>query len=342
VIEKIHIQNFKCLRDVTVELGPFNVLIGPNDSGKSSLFQAIVMMRGLAPDKFPATPIQIPFVDTMIWQRKPNLKVMIRVQGIWQGRDSLVLELPLTPEFNKYLNMQALGKSGSLMLAKHLASTASYRLNPSSLRLSSAPQYSAVLRSDGSNLASVLHGLLSGPDRATVLELERKLNEAIPTLSGISTPLVEGKNSYRVEFTLNTKSKPPISIPSVQASDGAMLLLAYLVLVYGDAPDILLIEEPENGLHPSRLKMVIDILRKISTGEIGYKPRQVILTTHSPLLLNFVKPEEVRIFDRDEEGATHVTPMNKVPDIDRLQKEYAPGELWYLFGEEDLIKGLPT
>ncbi len=41
MIDKIHIQNFKCLRDVEVELGPFNVLIGPNDSGKTSFLEAI-------------------------------------------------------------------------------------------------------------------------------------------------------------------------------------------------------------------------------------------------------------------------------------------------------------
>jgi AAA15 family ATPase/GTPase len=36
MFECIHIENYKCLRDVTVELGDFTILIGPNDSGKSS------------------------------------------------------------------------------------------------------------------------------------------------------------------------------------------------------------------------------------------------------------------------------------------------------------------
>jgi predicted ATP-dependent endonuclease of OLD family len=102
---------------------------------------------------------------------------------------------------------------------------------------------------------------------------------------------------------------------------------------------MLLIEEPENGLHPSRLKFVLGLLRKISTGEIGGKPRQVIITTHSPLLLNFVEPHEVRIFRRDPEKGTEVTPMDKIPDIDRLQSEFAPGEMWYMLGEDELVKG---
>jgi hypothetical protein len=58
--------------------------------------------------------------------------------------------------------------------------------------------------------------------------------------------------------------------------------------------------------------------------------------------LNFVRAEEVRIFRRDERGATQITPMNEIPNIERLLKEFAPGELWYLFGEEDLVKGSVT
>ena len=41
MITHLHIQNFKCLRDVQVDLAPFTILIGPNDSGKSSLLDAV-------------------------------------------------------------------------------------------------------------------------------------------------------------------------------------------------------------------------------------------------------------------------------------------------------------
>jgi AAA15 family ATPase/GTPase len=41
MLDRIQIQNYKCLRDVEVQLGDFAVLIGPNDSGKTSFLQAI-------------------------------------------------------------------------------------------------------------------------------------------------------------------------------------------------------------------------------------------------------------------------------------------------------------
>ena len=48
MLNRVRVQNFKCLRDVDVELGPFTVLIGPNDSGKSSFLSALQLLGKLA------------------------------------------------------------------------------------------------------------------------------------------------------------------------------------------------------------------------------------------------------------------------------------------------------
>jgi predicted ATP-dependent endonuclease of OLD family len=117
-----------------------------------------------------------------------------------------------------------------------------------------------------------------------------------------------------------------------------MFLTAFLGLIHTNTSQVVLIEEPENGFHPGRLQMVVELLRRFAMGENGYPPRQIILTTHSPVLLNCVDPSEVRIFRRDSDGGTSVTSMENLPDIDRLSKEFAPGELWFLFGEEELLK----
>lgn len=195
-----------------------------------------------------------------------------------------------------------------------------------------------MLSPSGDNLVAVLDRLISGPDRTAIVELERNLNAAIPTLRGISLRTAEaGKKS--LEFVLAGPGKPLTTIPCAHASDGAMLLTAYLALAYSEQPGMLLIEEPENGLHPSRLQAVVEMLRKLSTGEVGPRPRQVILTTHSPLLLNYTRPDEVRIVRRDPEEGTKVTPLTAVPDISKLLEEFGVGELWYLLGEDALVAG---
>ena len=53
-------------------------------------------------------------------------------------------------------------------------------------------------------------------------------------------------------------------------------------------------------------------------------------------------PEAVRVFVRHPEQGTRVFPMTQVPDIDRLLKEFALGELWYLLGEEKLVEVQPA
>lgn len=374
MLTKVHIQNYKCLADTEVSLGPLNVLIGPNDSGKTSFLEAL-QLPGAS---------QFSDLNSLVWQKKTDRNIAVEVSGPAQNPFQYKLVIP--PATGSVLESLRVGDQGTLLMEvqqgphgrmikmrgnaqqlqpgarglfhavqmernenpssgpiRHvleaLRSSKTFQLNPQAMRAPVQATASPSLAENGSNLAAVLQEMLSGPDRQAILDLEAKLHEAIPTIKGVSTPLVAPNAMHQIAFTLNVDSKPPITIPCSLASDGAMLLTGFLVLVYGNTPKRLLIEEPENGLHPSRLKMVIDILRKISTGEIGNEPRQVIVTTHSPLLLNFVQPEEVRVFRRDENEGTKVVSMDKIPNIAKLRKDFAPGELWYLFGEEELVKG---
>ena len=53
MLSKLHVRNFKCLYDVTVDLDPFTILIGPNDSGKSSFVDAVQSLGRLAKEQIP-------------------------------------------------------------------------------------------------------------------------------------------------------------------------------------------------------------------------------------------------------------------------------------------------
>lgn len=102
---------------------------------------------------------------------------------------------------------------------------------------------------------------------------------------------------------------------------------------------ILLIEEPETGLHPSRIADVMRVLREIST------TRQVILATHSPLVINELQPHEVSVVTRDGDRGTIVTPIASTPKFAERSKVYQLGELWlaYCNGDDEapLLNGTP-
>lgn len=383
MLQSFHIQNFKCLRDTTLELGPFTVLIGPNDSGKTSILDALRLLGQTFVRSYPDVFVIPNQFDALVWRQEIGLEIIWQARfvsgeakfaysfcfpsGTEEGRSSRgssfrrsgthdksrvetsseirsASSFPQPSPVETTLRALLAGRPSPLraefadLIPPGISDLRRYRLDPDALRTPAVPQPDAVLSPSGDNLVAVLDRLISGPDRTAIVELERNLNAAIPTLRGISLRTAEaGKKS--LEFVLAGPGKPLTTIPCAHASDGAMLLTAYLALAYSEQPGMLLIEEPENGLHPSRLQAVVEMLRKLSTGEVGPRPRQVILTTHSPLLLNYTRPDEVRIVRRDPEEGTKVTPLTAVPDISKLLEEFGVGELWYLLGEDALVAG---
>ncbi len=230
-----------------------------------------------------------------------------------------------------------------LCIVDSLKSSDEYRFELDKLPKAATPKPGIKLDPTGDNLAAVLDVMQNSPDRSAFEAVQKSLYDAIPTLRGIVLPpAAQPPGAKALEFILSRNGQAPVTIPGSLASGGSLLLTAYLTLAYSETPGLLLIEEPENGLHPSRLQMVLDLLRRMSRGEIGNRKRQIILTTHNPLLLNYASPEEVRVFVRHPDRGTQVIPMMDAPDIDRLLKEFALGELWYLLGEEKLFQEQPA
>jgi predicted ATPase len=362
MLQQLRIQNYKCLQDVTVEFGDFTVLIGPNDCGKSSILEVIRSLSAIASGKglqFKENRL----LSNLIWRKDLSLLINWEVKGLTNtngfdfqirlnprddsiGERLIVDGIDKTPEtFRKphRLPPQVLGQEQFRSIAYVLGSTIEYRLNPTQSYQPSVPQPNAVLASNGSNLADVVDGLRNHPDETLFESLKNDLRSAIPSLQGLRlAPVANSQGAKAIEYLLAGPERPPVSIPAELASQGALLVVAYLTLAYGNTPDCVLIEEPENGLHPGRVQTVVDILRKMSTGEIGNRKRQIIVTTHSPLLLNYVKPEEVRVVNRRAEEGAQVMPLSRARDIDKLLKEFGVGELWYLLGEEKLFEGAPA
>ena len=127
-----------------------------------------------------------------------------------------------------------------------------------------------------------------------------------------------------------------------QASDGAILFLGILALAHlPDPPNLLLIEEPENGIYPKRLGEVITMLKELVTRTDGVRFPQIIMTTHSPYVLSFFDPEEVTFLSRpsdDPDGPVRARPLREAPNIkERLGDDFYLGELWYNLSEEELF-----
>jgi predicted ATPase len=117
-------------------------------------------------------------------------------------------------------------------------------------------------------------------------------------------------------------------VPAAQMSEGLLYWLAFATLPYVTPAKLVLLEEPENGLHPARIADVVRVLRRVV--ESG---TQVVLATHSPLVVNELKPEEVSVVTRTAAEGTKVRRVSEIPDLDRLLSAFSLGELWLAFSD---------
>lgn len=107
-------------------------------------------------------------------------------------------------------------------------------------------------------------------------------------------------------------------------SDGTLKLLAYLTVLHDpELPPLIGIEEPENQLHPYLMRGLVEECRDAAAAG------QVLLSTHSPQLLNAAEGPEVRVINRDQDGYARITTGTEIPGVQaHLNAGAVLGGLW--------------
>jgi predicted ATP-binding protein involved in virulence len=177
-------------------------------------------------------------------------------------------------------------------------------LSSKDMRLPSPPSRARSYQPDCSNLPWIIHSLeKEHPDQ--LQDWIAHVREALPDIDRIETRERE-EDQYRY-IVLHYKNG--LSIPSWLISNGTLRLLALTLLAYiPDLSGIYLIEEPENGIHPRAIETIYQSLSSVYGS-------QVLLTTHSPTIINLAKPKEIIFFTKDEYGLINVVPGNEHPKL---------------------------
>ncbi len=189
-------------------------------------------------------------------------------------------------------------------------------LNSRAIRRPSPPTRAAGFLPDGSNLSWVVARLRKRDPRRHAAWIKH-LQTALPDLEDIRTiERPEDRHCYMIyEYAGRLK------VPSWLVSDGTLRLTALTLPAYlADLSGIYLIEEPENGIHPGAVATVYDSLRSMYTA-------QVLLATHSPLVLNAASGDEVLCFAKDDQGATDIVPGSEHPRLREWQQDVDLGTL---------------
>jgi energy-coupling factor transporter ATP-binding protein EcfA2 len=403
-------ENYKCLERVEFPLTPIHVLIGRNDSGKTSVLEAMLSYmastngtpvhhalsgwwhgkeliyhgaeagaqislaalgdRSLAPkdatqgngpkwDLF-GYGFSLAFDHTRgQWIVGREWSIARRESQLGGRAEETVQELPgkdlhsAKPTFLRGQGKELKEVETELKLPRGMLGPGSlYRLDPRILAVPAMPDASRKFRldHDGFGLSTLLDDII-GYDPELFLRLRKSFLGFFPMFKSVRIetatacsreyqPEVEPLRQTGAGKEILFETQWGKVVRARQASEGALLFLAFLALVHLPAPHrpkLLLLEEPERGVYPKKLEELIQSLKKW-VEENAADATQVVMATHSPYVLSFFEPEQVTFLARSKTGGVRARPLRDAPNIrERLSGGFYLGELWFNLSEEELF-----
>ncbi len=360
MIQSVEIQNFKNIRHQTIDLERLTVFVGPNGCGKTSVLQAILRaLEGLSRSDIWWKNRKGPWQQSLDWllRRGASEGIVISLRTSEQQVTIAYRTIePKSSDVTKNRVWQPEFQLSRLYSKSWLASVKAIALRLSSVSLSS-PSYSESsqpqMGADGTNLPSVLaYMALNDPDGfenlvdelRTLIPQVRRLRFTKMPVNREETEIVRfGNESIERRSTREYQGDAILfdydnakGVLAQTVSEGTMLLLGLLTVLLGpEAPDVLLLDDIEHGLHPLAQKTLLETLTKIMD---RFPDLQILATAHSPYLLDGLKPEQVRLMTIGADGYSVCGRLVDHPDFDKWKDEMAPGELWSLFGEKWLAE----
>jgi predicted ATPase len=214
-----------------------------------------------------------------------------------------------------------------------------YELVPSLMRTPNQTAAATFLQEHGENLSQWLLNLQAEHYDASFARIQQVLRDALPQVTGLF-------NSPTQQSTVALGSREkhltrPVTLS--QMSAGELAFIAFLSLIYAPpdrAGSLYCIEDIENYLHPTLIETLLEVLRQ-SQEEWERKDEapQILLTTHSPLVVDKMKLDEI-IFVEKRMGATECTRPNDKPHLRKLlqDEDIGLGDLVYTGALSDVSK----
>jgi predicted ATPase len=229
------------------------------------------------------------------------------------------------------------GKEVRLLVDRALLAFSAMRfldLSPDAMRLPSFPGQT-ILGDRGENLSSVLQAMCENPARKqTLIQWVREL-----------TPMDASDFEFPADQTgkilVRLIEKDGHGTSAHSASDGTLRFLAMIAALLGPEPArFYFFEELENGMHPSRLHLLLGLIeKKVADGSI-----QMLASTHSPYLLSLLSPETLKYasltYRLEEEPNARIKRILDIPEAERVIKEQDLSRLHASGWFEDMVSYL--
>lgn len=342
MINHLTVSNYRSLgENVRIQFGKLTVLVGPNGSGKSNVMDAlrfvadamhmglsgaITMRHGIGAVRrwsgghpfnvvlrvgltLPSGVAEYGFELTGSSAEEYEVKsedadvirgherVRFRVGGgKWQeGPEGL-----RPPLDKKNLALQLIGGDERFEELVHaLQNIAVYSIFPDTLRAPQKYSPSKPMSRHGDNWVSVLKDQPAATWKPELIAALHKL-----TGDTLDIKVAQAASYLVVQFQHTSPNKKPKWFDATQESDGTLRVAGIITALLQEPPvPVIGVEEPELTVHPGAIPLLYDHLKQAT------RRSQVIVTTHSPELLDLVDPDDVRVVMRAE-GETVVAPMS--------------------------------
>jgi predicted ATPase len=378
VIQKVSFRNFKAYRSLDLELEPFTVLVGPNASGKTTLLEGLRLIACQLGQEF--KPKELLASRSYGVESPPEMGV-VGIWNGKKGSAHIESERNRSPAVGTpdwEFSLKGEWKEGGRFSAGHSSLEVGwFKTDPGVAELCAALSTTAVLRfesrqlvapsyseaevpsieSDGSGLASVLAHLKLSSDE-TFDEIEFALKQVVPAVRRIRIEraaveqvairtisldeqrheVPEKRTLWGHKIVLDMRGAKGVAADA--GGEGTLMVLGLLTVLMGPRkPRLVLLDDIELGLHPAAQAKLIEVLRKLQQRD---PELQIIATSHSPFILNYLDPKEVRMTFLAENGFARCEKLTAHPDFERWKDLMSPGEFWSTVGESWLEKAGET
>ncbi|HAH47707.1 AAA family ATPase [Gimesia sp.] len=357
-IQSLNVTGFKSLREVDVKLTSLNLLIGANGAGKSNLASLFEFLAASLDARLDGYVGRNGGPNSLLFQGAKTtdaLEVHVTVKTVvgsgtlhqrcsFKPPDSLFYDIrPVARKSFEWANEMIIddicsvskdiyndamydGESHPGQLIYESLKSSSFRLHlldtslTSPLRTECYIEDNKRLRWDGGNLAAMLYYYKSSHHKI----YDRILSTIRKIVPGFDTFEMEPQRANPRNILLNWKQiGSDYLLGPHQISDGSlrvMVLVTLLLQPQKTLPDLIILDEPELGLHPHAMSMIAGLIQAASVNS------QLLVCTQSPTFLDEFSPEEVIVAEaRDRESQFRRLDEK---DLTNWLDDYSLGELW--------------
>jgi predicted ATPase len=190
------------------------------------------------------------------------------------------------------------------------------------------------LYSDGGNLAAFLYGLKENEKNKLYYDkILRHIKQVFPQFGDFDLRPSAGNEKY-IMLDWHEQNNVQYKLGAHQLSDGTirfMALTALLLQPPTNLPSLIVLDEPELGLHPSA---IIDLAGMV---KMASQHTQIVLATQSPALLDEFTPEQITVIERDPISKSSIFKRFSEEDLKYWLEDYTLSEIW----DKNILGGKP-